>query len=92
MLSCHGEDVDCGKMCRFASCFDVQFSADAPNELGTVTVSWEHPAQKKDVPGLYRLHIRAERLGRRRQLNTKIFQALLGTDCANSIAGQRLRF
>src|SRR5258705_12911029 len=47
MLLCHCEDIQCSKMGRLASCFDVELRADAPNEFGTATVSWKHPAQKK---------------------------------------------
>jgi hypothetical protein len=37
----------------------------------------QHPAQKKQIARLYRFHICAERLRRRRELNAKFFQPLL---------------
>jgi len=46
---------------------------------GLLTFRGQHPAQKKQIARLHRFHVGAEWLGRRRELDAKFFQPLLGT-------------
>ena len=48
-----------------------------PDKFRPMAFGGQHIAQKKQIARLYRFHICAERLRRRRELNAKFFQPLL---------------
>src|SRR4029077_14945530 len=50
----------------------------------------KHSGQKKQITRLNRFHVRAERLGRCRQLDTKFFQALFGACGWKYVTGYHL--
>ena len=52
----------------------------------------KHPAQKKQIARLHRFHIGAERLRRRRELDAKFFQPLLGARRPRDFARYDLLF
>ena len=78
MLPRDSEDVERREVSRLAPRFHIEFRADAPNEFRAVAFRGKHPAQKKQIARLHRFHIGAERLRRRRELDAKFFQPLLG--------------
>ncbi len=90
MLSRHSEDVERREVSRLASRFHIELRADAPNEFRPVAFRGKHPAQKKQIARLHRFHISAERLRRRRELDAKFFQPLLGTGWPRAFARYHL--
>src|SRR5450432_217179 len=78
MPSRHSEDVERREVSRFAPRFHIELRADAPNEFRRVAFRGKHPTQKKQIARLHRFHIGAERFRRRRELDAKFFQPLLG--------------
>src|SRR5918996_2831796 len=77
---------------RLGPRFYIQLRADAPNEFSPVGFRGKHPAQEKQIARLHRFHIGAKRLGRRRELDAKFFQPLLGTGWPRAFAGYHLLF
>jgi len=51
--------------CGLACLFHIPLRADAPNEFRPVTSRGKHPAEKKQIAGLHRFCIGAERFRRR---------------------------
>jgi hypothetical protein len=78
MLPCHGERVEGRKARCLLSGFNIEFRADPPGEFCLTAFGRQHSGQEKQVAGVYGLHIDAERLRRRRQLDRKFPQPLLG--------------
>jgi hypothetical protein len=78
MLLRDSEDVERREVSRLAPRFHIELRADTPNEFRPVAFRGKHPAQKKQIARLHRFHIGAERLRRRRELDAKFFQPLLG--------------
>src|SRR4029453_18078467 len=78
MFSRHSQDVERGEMCSLASRFHIKLRADAPYKFCHAAFRGEHPGQKKQIARLHRLHISTERFRRRRELDAKFFQPLLG--------------
>ncbi len=92
MLPRHSEDVERREVSRLAPRFHIELRADAPNEFRPVAFRGKHPAQKKQIAGLHRFHIGAERLRRRREPDAKFFQPLLGARRPRPLAGYHLLF
>src|SRR5437016_11558547 len=90
MLPRDSEDVERREVSRLAPGFYIELRANAPNEFRLVTFRGKHPAQKKQIAGLHRFHIGAERLRRRREFDAKFFQPLLGADWPRALAGFHL--
>jgi hypothetical protein len=63
---------------RLATRLHIELGADAPNEFRLAALRGKHSGQKKQITRLNRFHVRAERLGRRGELDPKFFQALFG--------------
>ena len=78
MLSRDSERVERREVSRLAPRFHIELGADAPNEFRLAAFRGKHPGQKKQIAGLHRFHIGAERLRRRRELDAKFLQPLLG--------------
>ena len=78
MLPRDSEDIERREVSRLAPRFHIELRADAPNEFRRVAFRGKHPAQKEQIARLHRFHIGAERLRRRRELDAKFFQPLLG--------------
>lgn len=74
MLARDSEAVERRKMGCFASGFHIEFRADAPDEFPRAAFGGQHSGEEKQIAGLHRFRIRAERLRRRRELNTKFRQ------------------
>jgi hypothetical protein len=55
-----------------ASCLDVEFRADAPDEFRFAAYRGKHPSEKQQVTGLHRFRVDAERLRRRWKLDAKL--------------------
>jgi len=81
MLACDGEDIERRQVSRLAPRFHIELGANAPNEFRLMAFRGQHPAQKKQIAGLHRFHIGAERLRRRRERDAKALQPLFGADC-----------
>ena len=69
---------------------NIELRADTPNEFRPVTVRGKHPTQIKQIARLHRFHIGAERLRRRRKLDVKFLQPLLGASRPRAFAGYHL--
>jgi len=67
MLPRDCQDIERCEMRRFAPRFHIELCAHAPDELSLTTFRGKHPGQKKQTACLYRFHISAERLRRRRE-------------------------
>src|SRR5258707_14035219 len=78
MFSRDREAVERREVSCFASSFDVELGADAPDKFRDAAFCGKHPGEKKQIACLHRFHIGAERFGRRREFDTEIFQSLLG--------------
>jgi hypothetical protein len=78
MLPRDREDVERREASRFAPCFNIELRADAPNKFRAVTFRGKHPGQEKQIASLHCFYISAERLRRRRKLDTTLLQPLLG--------------
>src|SRR5258707_13944835 len=90
MLPRDSEDVERREVSRLAPRFNIDLRADAPNEFRPVAFRGKHPAQKKQIAGLHRFHVDAEWLRRRRELDAKFFQPLLGAGRPRAFAGYHL--
>src|SRR5438477_591765 len=90
MISRNSEDVEGREVSRLTPPFHIELRADAPNEFRPVAFRGKHPAQKKQIARLHRLHIGAERLRRRRKLDAKFFQPLLGAGRPRAFPGYHL--
>src|SRR6516162_8343359 len=86
-----GEAVERSEVSCLAPCFHVELCADAPNEFHRVIFGGKHPAQKKQVARLHRFHVGAERLRRRRELDAKSTQPLLGAGRPRAFAAHHVR-
>jgi hypothetical protein len=73
MLAQDGEGVERREMSRLAPRFHIQFRAKVANEFRYRSCRGNHPAQKKQIAGLHRFDIHAERLWRRRKIDAKFF-------------------
>src|SRR5439155_10418411 len=60
------------------SAFQVDFRADTPGERRLAAFRRKHPGQKQQIACLHRFRIRAERLGRYGELDTKFLQPTFG--------------
>jgi hypothetical protein len=80
MLPGDRQEVERREVSRLAPPFYIELRPDAPDEFRPEALGGKHPAQKEQIARLHRFHVGAERLGRRRELNAKFFQALLGAD------------
>src|SRR5258706_12696234 len=78
MLTCDSERVQRRKASRLAPRLHIELCADAPNEFRPASFRGQHPGQKKQIAGLHRFRVGAKRLRRRRELDAKFFQPLLG--------------
>src|SRR5258708_5840961 len=78
MLPRDSERVQCRKASCLAPRFHTELCADAPNEFRPASFRGQHPSQKKQIAGLPRFRVSAKRLRRRRELDAKFFQPLLG--------------
>src|SRR5438105_9666232 len=92
MLSRDSEDVERREVSRLAPRFYIELRANAPNEFRPVAFRGKHSAQKKQIAGLHRFHIGAERLRRHRELDAKFLQLLLGAGRPRAFAGSHLLF
>ena len=66
------ESVERREVSRLAPRFHIELRADAPNEFRPAAFRGKHPGQKKQIARLHRFHIGAERLRRRRELDTQV--------------------
>jgi len=73
------KSVQRGQTSRAPSVFDAQLTSNASQELGNSSLHWQRATQEKQVPGLYRFNVGAERGWRTRQGYAKVFQPLFGT-------------
>src|SRR5215471_19429121 len=78
MLPRDSEAVERRQLSRRPPRFYVELRTDAPNEFRRVAFSRKHSAQKKQITRLHSFHIGAEWLRRRRELDAKRSQPLLG--------------
>jgi hypothetical protein len=65
-------------MRRIPASFHIKLRTEASNEFRLAALRRKHSGQKKQITRLNRFHVRAERLGRRGELDPKFFQALFG--------------
>src|SRR6266576_384688 len=86
VFSRDSKNVERGEMCSLASRFHVKLLADAPYKFCHTPFRGEHPGQKKQIARLHRLHISTERFRRRRELDAKFFQPLLGAGWLRAFA------
>ena len=78
MFSRDREDIERREVSCFASSFDVELDADAPDEFRGAAFGGKHAGKEKQIACLHRFHISAERFGRRREFDAEIFQPSLG--------------
>src|SRR5258708_6804739 len=90
MFSRDSKDVKRREVSRLAPSFHIELRADAPNEFRRMAFRGKHPAQKKQIARLHCFHIGTERLRRRRELDPKFFQPLLGAGRPRAFAGYHL--
>src|SRR5262249_35276328 len=72
------EGVERRKVSRVMSCFQIELSADAPDEFRSATFCGKHSGEEKQIARLHHFRIGAERLRWRRKLDAKFFQPMLG--------------
>src|SRR5262249_15129789 len=72
------ERVQRRKASRLAPRLLIELCTDAPDEFRRAIFRGKHPGQKKQITGLDCFGVGAKRLRRRRQLDAKFFQPLLG--------------
>ncbi len=65
-------------------------SAPTPDEFRPASFRGQHPSQKKQIAGLHRFRVGAKRLRRRRELDAKFFQPLLGAGRPRAFASYHL--
>src|SRR5262249_37191019 len=82
--------VERREVSRLPSSVQIEFRAHAPDEFRLAAFRGQHPAQKKQVARAHRFHIRAKRLRRRRELDAKVLQSLLGAGRARLFSGYHL--
>jgi len=68
------EDVQSRSVGGVSSSLGIELFPQPANILRLVVDDREHPAKEKQVPGLHRLHVRAERCRGCRKLNYKVLQ------------------
>src|SRR6267143_2451023 len=90
MLSRDSENVERREVSRLAPCFHIKLRADAPDKFCRAPFRGEHPGEKKKIARLHRFHIGSERLRRRRELDAKFFQPLLGAGRPRAFVGYHL--
>jgi hypothetical protein len=78
MLARDSEAVERREVSGLAPRFHIEFRSYAPNEFRHAAFGGHHPSKKKQIPGLHRFRIGAERLRRRWKLDAKFRQPLLG--------------
>jgi hypothetical protein len=92
MLFRRREDVQSRNVGGVSSSFDIELFAQPANILRFVVDYRQHPAKEKQVPGLHRLNIRAERRRSGWKLNAKVLQAALGAAQLRTLLGVNERF
>jgi hypothetical protein len=93
MLPRDSEGVERREVSRLAPRFHIELRADAPDEFRRAAFGGKHSGQKKQIARLHRFRIGAERLRRRRELDAKFFQPLLGAGRPRAFASKpRRRF
>src|SRR5262245_40094139 len=90
MLPRDSEGVERGEASRLAPRFYIELRADAPNEFRHAAFRGHHPGQEKQMAGLHRFHIGAERLRRSGKLDAKFLQSLLGAGRPRAFTGYHL--
>jgi hypothetical protein len=90
MLRRDSEHVERRELGGLAPRFHIELPADAPDEFCSAAFRGKYPTQKKLIAGLYRFQIGAERLRRRRELDAKFFQLLLGAGWPRAPVGYHL--
>src|SRR5882762_6408689 len=90
MLTCDREAVKRREIGRLAARVHVEFRTDAPDEFRRAAFRGKHSGQKKKIARLHCFRIGAERLRRRRKLDAKFFQSLLGTGRPSAFARYHL--
>src|ERR1700730_5814635 len=80
MLFGYCKSVQRGQASRASSVFDAQLASDTSQELGNTSLHWQRPTQEKQLPGLHRFNVSAERSWGARQDYAKVFQPLFGAD------------
>jgi len=79
MMPRHGEDVQRRQTRCLAPGFHRELRAHAPHEFRAAALGRKHSAQKKQVAGLHRFRIGAERLGRRGEVDAELLQSLFSS-------------
>src|SRR5258707_14006864 len=90
MLPRDSERVQRRKASRLAPLLHIELCAEAPNEFRFASFRGQHPSQKKQIAGLHRFRVGAKRLRRRRELDAKFFQPLLGAGRPRAFASYHL--
>ena len=90
MLPRDSEDIERREVSSLAPRFHIELRADAPREFRAAALGGEHPGQEEQIARLHRFHIGPERLRRRRELDAKFFQPLLGAGRPRAFAGYHL--
>src|SRR5271170_5364803 len=80
MLSRHRKGVKRREVCRGTSRVFIELCAEAPDKFRRASFGGKHSRQKKQVAGLHRFHVGAERFRRGGQLDAKFLQPLLGAN------------
>src|SRR5208283_316744 len=90
MLPRNRKAVERREASRLAPRVHTQLRSDAPYEFRLATFRRKHPSQKKQIARAHCFRIGAERLRRRRELDAKFFQPLLGAGRPRARAGYHL--
>src|SRR5258707_846670 len=90
MLPRDSEDVERREVSGPSTRFYIELRADAASELRPTVLRGKHPGQEKQIACLHRFCVGPKRLRRGRQLDTKLFQPLLGAGRSRAFAGHHL--
>ena len=78
MFSRDRESIERREVSGFATRFHVELGADPPNEFRLAARRGKHTGKKKQIAGLHRFYISAERLRWGREFDPQFLQSLLG--------------
>jgi hypothetical protein len=74
----NSEDVERGQASRPTPRIDIELRTHPANESCGAALGREHSVQEKQSAGLHRFDVGAKRLRRRREIDAKLLQPLLG--------------
>src|SRR5579863_1712623 len=79
MFTRNCQPIERRKLSRLPARIKVNLSANASNDFCFISFRGKHSTEKQEPAALYGFGVGSERLRRSREVNTELFQSLLGT-------------